>query len=154
MAPGTGASRIAVAQNALNNSRIARQAGVTVGSVRTGLPGAGQLGKVLAPVGAVSSAVEFSGNVEQGDWQQAVGSGTAFVAGGLGTASLASPLIAGGLSSLPPVAGVVSAFSLGWTVGTPIGNWVDKSFEPGSGKTSEWYGRCLAAGMTGIAMSP
>jgi RHS repeat-associated protein len=122
MSPGTGANKLAIARNALNRSTGAREAGVRVGSVRTGVPGAGQLVKVLAPVGTIVSAAEFYGNVREGDWQQAVGSGTAFTAGALETASLASPLVTGGLTSFPPVAGVIGAFSLGWTAGTWLNN--------------------------------
>jgi RHS repeat-associated protein len=142
MEPGTGAARIATARNALNASGVARQAGVTVGRVQTGLPGVtGRALKVLAPIGTVVSAVQFGGDVEKGDWEEAVGSSTAFVAGGLETAVIAAPLVGAGLPTLAPIAAVVGGFSIGWTIGLPIGKYIERKFDPGSGAVGDWYYR-------------
>jgi hypothetical protein len=91
----------------------------------------------------VTSAIDFASDVGAGDVQSAVGSGTAFVAGALETASFAAPLVGAGLTGLPPVAAVVGAFSLGWSVGTPVGKFLDQQVQPGSGATGDWYYRAF-----------
>lgn len=121
MPTGTGSSRIAQAREALTNTKIAQGVGT---EVHLGLPGAGRALKLLAPVGAVMSGLEFADDVRRGEVRQAVGSGTAAVAGGVETVALAGPLVGGGLASLPPVAAVIAAFSMGWSLGTAINDHV------------------------------
>ena len=118
MPSGTGKTRIAEAKTALADyDDVAAKAA-------TGLPGAGQLVKGLAPVGAVASTLEFRQDVKSGDLRSAVGSGTAAASGGLATASLAAPLFASGLPSLPPAAAALGSFSLGWTLGSGYFDYV------------------------------
>jgi RHS repeat-associated protein len=126
---GTGPERIAQITKAFENA--ASEKGF-LGSlkVQTGLSGAGRLLKLLGPLGIVLSGLEFRQDLKKGDWKGAVGSGAALASSAIETAALASPLMAGGLSGLPPVAVGLGGFSLGWKAGT----WLDKK----SGASEFW----------------
>ncbi len=130
---GTGRDRIAQITRAFANATSEKG---FLGSlkVQTGLSGPGQLLKLLGPLGVVLSGSELREDLRKGDWKGAVGSGAALASSAIETAALASPLVAGGLSSLPQVAVGLGGFSLGWKAGT----WLDKQ----SG-ASEFWGDAL-----------
>ena len=43
------------------------------------------------------------------------------------------------MASSPPAAAVIGALSLGWTAGTVVGNWIDRTFKPGAGAAGNWW---------------
>ena len=136
----TGSSRkqIETAEKALRRSRIAKGIPVKVGTGLHGIPG--KLIKVLAPIGFVTSAIDFGDDLARGDVTSAVSSGTAAVAGGLETVALIAPVLEVSLTALPPVAGVVGTFSMSWALGSCLAPYVDHVLgEPGTGTVGEWY---------------